>query len=330
MQHQQLGRSGLRVSRVALGTMNLGPLVDELDARRLLDRAVALGVTLVDTANVYGADVDRNVFTRPAGKGTTEVMLGRWLAANAGRRDQVILATKAFGVMGDGPNDRGLSARHLRRACDASLRRLQTDHIDLYQLHHVDRSTPWEEIWDALDVLRHQGKVLYVGTSNHAAWQLVQGQEASRARGRLGIVSEQSPYSLVNRTVELEVLPASHAYGIGFLAYAPLVGGALAGADGNGARRHSGRAAATRSTHHHQLAAFQSICQGRGQEPAGVALAWVLSRRGVTAAVLGIRTEEQLESAVAACDITLDDDELRQLDELFPGPGGPAPEAYAW
>jgi aryl-alcohol dehydrogenase-like predicted oxidoreductase len=287
MQHQQLGRSGLRVSRVALGTMNLGPLVDELDARRLLDRAVALGVTLVDTANVYGADVDRNVFTRPAGKGTTEVMLGRWLAANAGRRDQVILATKAFGVMGDGPNDRGLSARHLRRACDASLRRLQTDHIDLYQLHHVDRSTPWEEIWDALDVLRHQGKVLYVGTSNHAAWQLV-------------------------------------------LAYAPLVGGALAGADGNGARRHSGRAAATRSTHHHQLAAFQAICQGRGQEPAGVALAWVLSRRGVTAAVLGIRTEEQLESAVAACDITLDDDELRQLDELFPGPGGPAPEAYAW
>src|SRR5436309_7835310 len=204
MQYVHLGRSGRRVSRLCLGTMNFGPLTTEGDSFALMDRAREAGINFFDTANVYG-------WRR--GEGDTEQSTGRWLAQGGGRREAIVLATKVYAAMGEGPNDSRLSAYHIRRACDASLRRLQTDHIDLYQMHHVDRETPWDEIWQAMELLVAQGKVLYVGSSNFAGWHIVAGNEAARRRGSLGLVSEQSLYNLAARTVELEVLPACQEYG---------------------------------------------------------------------------------------------------------------------
>src|SRR5436309_6276546 len=218
MDHVRLGRSGLRVSRLCLGTMNFGPLTSEADSFAIMDRALEAGITFFDTANVYGWKT---------GEGVTEQIVGRWLAQGGGRRERVVLATKVYGKMGDGPNDRGLSAYHIRRACEESLRRLGTDRIDLYQMHHVDRDAPWEEIWQAMEQLVAAGKILYVGSSNFAGWQIAQAQGAAAARHFLGIISEQSLYNLNARTVELEVVPACRAHGIGLLPWSPLAGGLL-------------------------------------------------------------------------------------------------------
>ena len=221
MQYTQLGRTGLSVSRLVLGTMNFGQHTLEPDAHALLDRAHEHGINVVDTANMYGGT---------AGPGTTEEIIGRWFAHGDERRDRTILATKlynsmkGFGRTDNWPNTTRLSATNIRHACDASLRRLQTDHIDLYQMHHIDRDTPFDEIWEAFSVLRQQGKVTYFGSSNFAGWHLAQAQESAERHGMLGLVAEQSLYNLLQRTVELEVLPAARAYGIGVIPWSPLSG----------------------------------------------------------------------------------------------------------
>ena len=324
MDYTQLGRSGLSVSRIVLGTMNFGPVTDEPASHAIMDRAHEHGINFFDTANVYGWGEN---------KGRTEEIIGSWFAQGGGRRERTVLATKLYGDMGDWPNDGRLSALNIRRACDASLRRLQTDHIDLYQMHHVDRATPWEEIWGAMDVLRQQGKVLYVGSSNFAGWHLAKAQEAARRRGGLGLVSEQSIYNLMERSVELEVLPAADGYGLGVIPWSPLHGGLLGGVlrkEREGVRRTQGRAQEALETHREQIAAYEDLCGELGFEPADVALAWLLSQPAVTGPIVGPRTLEQLDTAVSALDVELDEDTLARLDEIFPGPGGPAPEAYAW
>lgn len=323
MEYTRLGRSGLKVSRLCLGTMNFGPLTSEADSFAIMDKALESGINFFDTANVYGWR---------KGEGVTEAIIGRWLAQGGGRREQIVLATKVYGSMGDGPNERGLSAYHMRYACEESLRRLQTDHIDLYQMHHIDRETPWEEIWQAMEQLVREGKILYVGSSNFAGWHIAQAQGTASARHFMGLVSEQSLYNLGARMIELEVIPACRAYGLGLIPWSPLGGGLLAGAlqkasEGRRAAEHVQEAV---EKHHAQLEAYESLCRELGEKPADVALAWLLQNAAVTAPIIGPRTLEQLEGSLHALQIELSEDVLARLDEIWPGPGGEAPEAYAW
>jgi aryl-alcohol dehydrogenase-like predicted oxidoreductase len=322
MTHTHLGRSGVQVSRLCLGTMNFGAQTSEADAHAIMDAALDAGIDFFDTANVYGGK---------RGEGVTERIVGRWLAQGGGRRDRIVLATKVYGRMGDGPNEQRLSAYHVRRACEDSLRRLGTDRIDLYQMHHVDRATPWDEIWQAMELLVAQGKVLYVGSSNFAGWHVAQACETARARHFLGLVSEQSLYNLRVRTAELEVLPACAAYGVGLIPWSPLAAGVLAGGDyaGGGRREHEFQRT-RRERDRERIERYEALCAEIGARPADVALAWLLGRPGVTAPIIGPRTMEQLEGSVRAVDLALDAAVLARLDEIWPGPGGPAPEAYAW
>src|SRR5450432_1978461 len=322
MELRRLGRTALRVSQLCLGTMNFGPLTSEDDARVVMDRALEHGINFFDTANRYGGD---------KGPGATESIVGRWFAQGGDRREKVVLATKVFGPMTEWPNDGGLSARHIRDACDASLRRLQTDHIDLYQMHHVDRAAPWDEVWQAMENLVDAGKVIYVGSSNFAGWHIAQANEAAKHRNFLGLVSEQSLYNLASRTIELEVLPACRAYGLGVIPWSPLAGGMLGGNldSSDTARRKSTQPRYERIRP--QLERWEKLCADLGEEPAAVALAWLLHQKGVTGPIIGPRTMEQLEGAsLRAIDLALDAATLQTLDEIFPGPGGRAPEAYAW
>src|SRR5919204_5839018 len=221
MEYVHLGRTALKVSRLCLGTMNFGPQTSEADSFKIMDRALEMGINFFDTADVYGWK---------KGEGVTEQILGRWFAQGGGRREKVVLATKVYGTMGDWPNESKLSALHIRRACEGSLRRLKTDFIDLYQMHHIDRDTPWEEIWQAMEQLRREGEVLYVGSSNFAGWHIAQACEEAKARGIMGLVSEQSLYNLNARMIELEVIPACRSYGLGLIPWSPLAGGLLGGA----------------------------------------------------------------------------------------------------
>ena len=323
MHYTNLGRTGLKVSRICLGTMNFGTQTSEADSHTIMDRALATGINFFDTANRYGRDVSL---------GFTEEIIGRWLAQGGGRRENIVLATKVYGPMGEGVNDRGLSAYHIRKACEDSLRRLQTDHIDLYQMHHVERSTPWEEIWQAMEQLVREGKVLYVGSSNFAGWQIVRANEAAQRRNFLGLVSEQSKYSLNARMVELEVLPACRAYGVGVIPWSPLGGGLLGGVlrKASEGRRASTSMQAAIERHRPQLEAYEGLCAQLGENPADVGLAWLLHNPAVTAPIIGPRTQQQLDEALRTVDIKLSAEVLQQLDEIWPGPGGEAPEAYAW
>jgi aryl-alcohol dehydrogenase-like predicted oxidoreductase len=335
MEYTHLGRSGLSVSRLCLGTMNFGPLTPPADAHAIMDRAHEIGINFFDTANRYGGP------TTPPGQlaqhdeahsGWTEEIIGDWFASGGGRRERTVLATKLYGAMGDWPNEGKLSALNIRRACDASLRRLRTDHIDLYQMHHIDRDTPWDEIWQAMEVLVAQGKIIYVGSSNFAGWHIAQANDTAAARGFLGLVSEQSIYNLMTRQIELEVLPAAIEYGVGVIPWSPLHGGLLGGVlrkEREGRRRLAGRAKQTAEQHRERIEAFEELCEKLGEEPANVALAWLLHQEGVTAPIIGPRTAGQLDDAQRAVTLTLDDDVLKRLDELFPG-YQPAPEHYAW
>jgi aryl-alcohol dehydrogenase-like predicted oxidoreductase len=323
MEYVRLGRTGVRVSRLCLGTMNFGPLTSEADSFAIMDRALELGLNFLDTANVYGWKT---------GEGVTEQIVGRWLKQGEGRREQIVLATKVYGRMGKGPNEQRLSALHIRRACDESLRRLQTDHIDLYQMHHVDRDTPWDEIWQAFEVLVAQGKVLYVGSSNFAGWHVAQANAAAAARHFLGLVSEQSLYNLTVRTIELEVIPSCRAHGVALIPWSPLAGGLLGGAL---ARLTEGRRASDRQQkeierHRARLETYEALCRELGETPADVALAWLLHQPTVTAPIIGPRTMEQLTGSLRALEVRLDAETLQRLDRIWPGPGGEAPEAYAW
>ena len=328
MEYTNLGRTGLKVSRLCLGTMNFGPKTTEPDSFAIMDRALELGINFFDTANVYGWKT---------GEGVTEQIIGRWLAQGDGRRDKVVLATKVYGTMSDWPNNSGLSARHIIAACDESLRRLQTDWIDLYQMHHVDRSTPWEEIWQAMETLVAQGKVRYVGSSNFAGWHIAQAQAAAAPRHFLGLVSEQCIYNLLNRYVELEVIPAAIEYGIGIIPWSPLNGGLLSGVlrkqrEGTGSRSLEGRSSEGLAESRETIEAYEKLAAELGHDASNVALAWLLSRPGVTAPIIGPRTMDQLDGALDAVTMTLDGPTLTRLDELFPavGSGGPGPEAWAW
>ncbi len=323
MEYVRLGRTALKVSRLCLGTMNFGPLTSEADSFAIMDRALDAGIQFFDTANVYGWKT---------GEGVTEQIIGRWFAQGGGRRERVILATKVFGRMGEGPNDRGLSARHIVRACEGSLRRLQTDYIDLYQMHHVDREAPWEEVWEAMETLLRAGKILYVGSSNFAAWHIVQCNAVANQRNLLGLVSEQSLYNLTQRTIELEVLPACHALGIAVLPWSPLAGGLLGGVLGKEAsgRRAHERIRSAVEKYRTQLEAYEALCRELGQSPSVVGLAWLLHQAGVTSPIIGPRTMEQLTESLQALALRLDSETLHELDRIWPGPGGPAPEAYAW
>ena len=323
MEYVNLGRSGLSVSRLCLGTVNFGPLVPEPEAHELLDEALDAGVNFIDTSNSYGY---------AAGRGLTERILGSWFAKGGGRRERTVLATKVFEAMGDGPNLGGLSALNIRRALDASLQRLRTDYVDLYQFHHVDRGTPWDEIWQAVEVAVQQGKLLYVGSSNFAGWHIAQAEESAKQRNLLGLVSEQSLYNLLTRDIELEVLPAARAYGLGVLAWSPLHEGILGGAAGkgrDGVKRLSGRAAEALASHGEQLARFEALAVELGHQPAELALAWLLHQPGLTAPIIGPRTQAQLRSALRAATVGLGPQELLRLDAIFPG-HRPAPEDYAW
>lgn len=323
MDYRPLGRTALRVSPLCLGTMNFGPLSNEKDSFAIMDKALDLGLNFVDTANVYGWKT---------GEGVTEQIVGRWLASGGGRRERIVLATKVFGRMGDGPNDRGLSAYHIRRACDESLKRLRTDHIDLYQMHHIDRGAPWDEVWQAMEQLLRAGKIVYVGSSNFAAWNIVQANCLAVQRNLLGLVSEQSLYNLNARMIELEVIPACQALGLGVIPWSPLGGGLLGGilrkvSEG---RRASDRIQKAVQQHRPKLEAYEALCRELGEEPANVALAWLLHNKAVSAPIIGPRTMEQLTGALRAVEIRLTTDALAKLDQIFPGPGGQAPEAYAW
>jgi aryl-alcohol dehydrogenase-like predicted oxidoreductase len=323
MEYVHLGRTGLKVSRLCLGTMNFGPQTTEADSFRIMDRALELGINFFDTANVYGWK---------KGEGWTEQILGRWFAQGGGRREKVVLATKVYGTMGDWPNQSRLSALHIVRACEDSLRRMKTEVIDLYQMHHVDRASPWEEIWQAMETLVRQGKALYIGSSNFAGWHIAQANEAARARHFVGLVSEQSLYNLLDRTIELEVIPACKAYGLGLIPWSPLKGGVLGGvlkkqAEG---RRSSDMAQKAIAKHGAALERYEALCERISVAPGEVALAWLLANAHVTSPIVGPRTMEQLEAAMRSLDVKLDDAVLKELETIFPGPGGPAPEAYAW
>jgi len=323
MHYTRLGRTGLKVSRLCLGTMNFGPHTTENDSHAIMDRALEHGINFFDTANVYGWKT---------GEGITEQIIGRWFAKGGGRREKTVIATKVYGKMGDWPNESGLSALHIRRACEESLKRMQTDHIDLYQMHHIHRDTPWEEIWQAMEQLVREGKVIYIGSSNFAGWHIATANQEAAKRNFTGLVSEQCLYNLNARTVELEVLPACESYGLGVIPWSPLASGILAGALKKAAegRRAEPGVQARIDENRDKLERYEALCEELGEHPADVALAWLLSRPVVTAPIIGPRTMEQLDDSLRALEIELSSETLAKLDEIFPGPGGPGPEAWAW
>jgi aryl-alcohol dehydrogenase-like predicted oxidoreductase len=330
IEHKRLGKHGVVVSNICLGTMNFGWHTTQEESFAIMDRALALGINFFDTADVYGWGGEQ---------GDTEEILGRWFAQGGGRRDAVVLATKVFNPVKRKANlpepntdARSLSAYKIRKHCEGSLKRLQTDHIDLYQMHHVDRACPWDETWQAFEQLGNQGKVVYVGSSNFAGWDIATACQEASKRGLAGLSSEQSIYHLNNRIVELEVIPACRHYGLGLIPWSPLAGGLLGGAL---EKLESGRRASEESLkeineNRSKLEQYEALCKQLGEPPAAVALAWLLHNPIVTAPIIGPRTIEQLESTLRATEVTLDASTLKKLDEIFPGPGGEAPQAYAW
>ena len=327
MDYRHLGRTGLRVSTLILGTMNFGELTDEASAFRIMDEALDAGINHFDTADVYGGPQKPDM---EKGYGISEEIIGRWLA-KSGKRDWIVLATKVYQPMETGPNDKYLSAYHIRRACEASLKRLGTDHIDLYQMHHIDKDTPWAEVWQAMEQLIREGKITYVGSSNFAAWNVVQAQYEAEKRGLLGLASEQSLYNLTERTIELEMIPALRALGIGLIPWSPVGQGLLTGilAKHDEGRRSSDKLTQQLEQVRPQVEQYEALCREIGAEPQHVALAWLLHNPVVTAAITGPRTLDQLRDNIAALDVTLSEETLKRLDEIWPGPGGEAPMAYA-
>ena len=322
MEYNSLGRAGVKVSKLCLGTMNLAKLVDEKTSFAILDAAIDAGINFIDTADVYGG-IDQ--------RGRTEEFIGKWMA-QGGRREKLVLATKVYGKMGEGVNDRGLSAFHIRSACEASLRRLKTDHIDLYQMHHIDRRTPWDEIWQAMEQLVKAGKIIYNGSSNFAAWNIVEAQCTARARNYSGLISEQSLYNLSNRMIELEVIPACRKYGVGIIPWSPLAEGLLAGIlnDSAGVRKKTEAVQKKLETHRKQVEEYESYCKSISKKPEAVAISWLLKNPAISSVIIGPRTVAQVNSLVENLQTTLSDDEINRIENIWPGPGGEAPEAYAW
>ena len=322
MQYTKLGRSGLMVSRLCLGTMNFGARTSEKESFEIMNRALELGINFFDTANVYGGK---------KGEGITEKIIGRWLEENSERRDKIVLASKVYGAMGDGINEKYLSAYHIKKACEDSLKRLKTDHIDLYQMHHIHRDTPWDEIWQAMEQLIREGKIIYVGSSNFAGWDIATANEEARNRNMLGLISEQSKYNLFNRKIEHEVVPSCKYYGVGIVPWSPLEGGLLGGVlkglkEG---RRNSEEIINKLKNNREQIEKWEIFCDELGEEPANTALAWLLSKPGVTSPIIGPRTIQQLEASQRAFTINFSEESLSKLDAIFP-PAGESPQYYAW
>ena len=334
MKYTKLGRSNLTVSRICLGTMHFGTQASEQESFEIMDRALELGINFFDTADIYG---------RSVGRGRTEEIIGNWLAQGGGRRDAIVLATKVFwGMAGDPsvPNeDNGISAYKVRKHLADSLSRLQTDHIDLYQVHHIDRRVTLEEFWGTFERLIDRGDVLYVGTSNFPGWGLAKFQMGALQRGLLGLVSEQTQYNLLNRLPELEVLPAALDFGIGVLAYMPLAGGLLTG------KRQAAEGSRTRGVELEygislsegaQFEQFSQLCREIGEREPAAAIAWALANPAVASTIVGIRTVAHLEGLERAAELQLDEETMARLDQIFninrgrPIQPGPAPEAYAW
>ncbi len=326
MEYRKFGRSGLYVSALCLGTMNFGDVTSKEDSFSIMDKACDLGFNFFDTADVYGGPQRPDI---PLGYGISEEIIGQWLT-RSGKRNEIVLATKLYQPMIPGPNGRRLSAYHIRKACEDSLRRLKTDHIDLYQMHHFDRDTPFEENWQAMDVLVQQGKVLYVGSCNFPAWGIATAQGEAKARHSMGIVSEQSVYNLCNRSLELEIFPCARHHGIAIMTYSPLAGGALAGKLSQSGVKSRRLRQTLAPQLQERILRYEALCTEAGLAPATVALAWQLANTNVTTPIVGPRTLEQLTSYQAATELKLPPDFLAKLDEIFPGPGGEAPEAYAW
>jgi len=322
MQYVKLGRSGLMVSRLCLGTMNFGTFTSEKESCEIMNRALELGINFFDTANVYGGK---------KGEGVTEKIIGKWLEENKDRRDKIVLATKVYGEMGKGINEKYLSAYHIKKACENSLKRLKTDHIDLYQMHHVHRDTPWDEIWQAMEQLIWEGKIIYVGSSNFAGWDIATASEEARRRNLLGLVSEQSKYNLFNRFIEREMIPACNYYGVGIIPWSPLEGGLLGGIIKNlGEGRRSKSEIITKlKTNKDQIEKWENFCDEFGEQPASTALAWLLSQPCITSPIIGPRTLQQLEESSRALEINFDAESLLKLDAVFP-PAGKSPQYYAW
>ena len=320
MQYKNLGRTALKVSRLCLGTMNFGTQTNEKDSFGIMDHALELGINFWDTANVYGGK---------KGEGVTEQILGRYFAQGGGRREKVVLATKVYGDMGDWPNTSLLSALHIRRACEESLRRMQTDYIDLYQMHHVWREAPWEEIWQAMELLVAQGKVVYVGSSNFAGWHIVQANEAAKRRNFLGLVSEQCHYNLFTRTVERDLLPACEAYGVGVIPWSPLGGGMLAGVLDRPTVGRRADSVKHMEEHRAKLEPWEALCRKAGEKPADVALAFLLANPAITAPIIGPRTLEQVNGALRALEIEITKELRAEIDAIFPALR-PSPEGHAW
>lgn len=323
MKYSSLGRSGLNVSRVCLGTMNLGKLVDEQTSFEILDAAIDAGVNFIDTADVYGGIGHR---------GRTEEIIGKWISQGGGRREKIVLATKVYGKMGEGINQRGLSAYHIRAACEDSLRRLKTDHIDLYQMHHIDRSVPWDEVWQAMEELIAVGKVIYNGSSNFAGWNIVEAQLTAHHRNHIGLISEQSLYNLTNRMIELEVIPACRKFGVGIIPWSPLAEGLLAGilSTEDGVRKKTDVVQKALLQHRNRVEDYEKLCSSFGKKPEAVAVAWLLKNPVVSSVIIGPRTTTQLQGMIDATTVALSDEEIKNIESIWPGPGGEAPEAYAW
>jgi len=310
------------VSRLCVGTMNFGSFTSEKESFEIMNRAIEFGINFFDTANVYGGK---------KGEGITEKIIGRWLEENSERRDKIVLASKVYGAMGDGINEKYLSAYHIKKACEDSLKRLKTDHIDLYQMHHIHRDTPWDEIWQAMEQLIREGKIIYVGSSNFAGWDIATANEEARNRNMLGLISEQSKYNLFNRKIEHEVVPSCKYYGVGIVPWSPLEGGLLGGVlkglkEG---RRNSEEIINKLKNNREQIEKWEIFCDELGEEPANTALAWLLSKPGVTSPIIGPRTIQQLEASQRAFTINFSEESLSKLDAIFP-PAGESPQYYAW
>ena len=335
MHYGYMGESNLRVSKICLGTMHFGGVTPEDEAHAIMDKALEMGINFFDTANVYGG---------AAGTGATESVIGRWFAQGGGRRDQVVLATKTYNAMnrpaipGDPNDDRGVSVYKVRRDLAASLRRLQTDRIDLYQVHHIDRRVRLEEFWGALGQVLDSGDVLYVGTSNFPGWGLTKFQTFARRQGRLGFISEQCQYNLLNRYPELEVIPAAEDSGIGLFPYMPLAGGLLTGKmkAAEGSRTSAVEQEYGLELGSEQFTAWSDLCREIGEPEFVVAIAWVLANPVVSSAIVGVRTLRHLDGLERAAELNLDEDMMAKLDVIFdinsqrPLKMGPAPEAFAW
>lgn len=321
MNYAKLGRTGLYVSKLCLGTMNFGCSTEKKEAFRIMDAALEVGINFFDTANNYGFLIEK--------EGITETIIGEWFSQGGGRREQVILATKVHEAMRnpyDGPNgEKGLSIYKVRRHFEESLKRLQTDHVEIYYMHHIDRCVTWEETWDVFQNLYDRGKIDYIGASNFPAYEIARAQGEAKARHFMGISVEQDQYNLNNRLPELEVLPACRELGIGFVAWGPLAGGLLAGKSENSVRRNS-----LNSDNISLTEKYHSICSEAGMKEADVSLAWLLNNSVVTAPIIGARTLKQFEDSLKALEVKLPEDMLKELDKLFVGPGGEAPEVYAW